>query len=196
MKQTWAIPVLLLATSLSLGACKKKNADAPPTTKTAEGGSAGSAAAPTPSAGGSATAAVAGTAPTDKNLIETAKAAGTFNTFLKAVDTAGIADKLNGNGPFTVLAPTDDAFAKVPAKDLDALLADKSRLEAVLQYHVVSGKLLAADLSAAKSEKSLAGPDLAIDGGKIAGATIVKPDIQASNGVIQGIDIVLIPPAK
>lgn len=196
MKQTRLISILVLASAISAGACKKKN-DAPPAqTKISEGsGSAIAATTPTP-APGTTPATTPGTAPVaDKTILDTAKAAGTFTTFLKAVDAAGIADKLNAPGPFTVFAPTDEAFAKLPPKDLDALLADKTKLESVLQYHVVAGKLSAADLATAKTEKSVAGPDLAIDGTKIAGATIVKPDLVASNGVIHAIDTVLVPPA-
>jgi uncharacterized surface protein with fasciclin (FAS1) repeats len=98
-----------------------------------------------------------------------------------------------------VFAPTDDAFAKLAPKDLDALLADKPKLLALLQYHVATGNLSAKDLAAAKTEKSIDGPDLTIDavnGLKISGATVVKPDLVASNGVIHGIDSVLTPPAK
>ncbi len=195
MKQTRLLSVLILGAALSLGACKKKNDAAPPATKTAEGSAAATGSAVTPAATGSAVTAAA-TPTGDKTILETAKAAGNFTTFLKAVDTAGIADKLNAAGPLTVFAPTDDAFAKIPAKDLDALLADKAKLESVLEYHVVAGKLSATDLAAAKTEKPLAGPDLAIDGTKIAGASIVKPDLVASNGLIHGIDTVLLPAVK
>lgn len=190
MKQKYAsLAAVIASAGLALAGCKKKSTDAPPpTAKTAEGSAAQPAAAGTTAPPASA-----------KNLLDTAKQAGTFTTFLKAVDAAGIGDKLAGAGPFTVFAPTDDAFAKLAPKDLDALLADKTRLEALLEYHVVSGNLSAKDLATAKAEPSVAGADLPIDassGVKVAGATVVKPDLVASNGVIHGIDTVLTPPAK
>ena len=107
---------------------------------------------------------------------------------------------LGGAGPFTVFAPTDDAFAKLPPKDLDALLGDKAKLAAVLSYHVVPGKLVSKDLAAQKSEKTVQGGDLVIDASapaaiKIGAATIVTPDLDASNGVVHVIDTVLLPPS-
>jgi uncharacterized surface protein with fasciclin (FAS1) repeats len=192
MKKNGVVFVGLVFVALAVGGCKKKNAHEPAASKTAEGSAIGSA---QPLAADTTKA----VAPATKNVIDTARAAGSFTTFLKAVDAAGIADKLGGPGPFTVFAPTDDAFAKIPQKDLDALLADKTKLEALLQYHVVSGSLLAKDLSTATTEKSIQGGDLAIDassGVKVAGATVVKPDLVATNGVIHGIDTVLTPPAK
>jgi uncharacterized surface protein with fasciclin (FAS1) repeats len=194
MKKKFVVLVGLVAISLASGGCKKKNAQDPAASKTAEGTAAlgSSNGSPQPDTTKAA-------APATKNLIDTAKQAGSFTTFLKAVDAAGIGDKLSGAGPFTVFAPTDDAFAKLAPKDLDALLADKPRLEALLQYHVVPGNLLAKDLATATTEKSVEGADLAIDassGVKVAGATVVKPDLVASNGVIHGIDSVLTPPAK
>jgi len=195
MKKKLVIAIGLVSAALAFSGCKKKSAQDPVASKSVEGSAAQGSA--TGSAQPLATAAAV--TPATKTVIETAKAAGSFTTFLKAVDAAGIADKLNGAGPFTVFAPTDDAFAKIPQKDLDALLADKTKLEAVLQYHVVAGNLLAKDLSTATTEKSVEGADLAIDassGVKVAGATVVKPDLVATNGVIHGIDTVLTPPAK
>ncbi len=192
---------LLLACVLALGfattGCKKKNADPAPTAKT--GDVTGSATTPTPAAGSAVVDPNAPPAAASKNILDTAKGAGNFTAFLKAVDAAGIADNLNGAGPFTVFAPTDDAFAKLPPKDLEALLADKAKLTAVLQYHVISGNVLAKDLATVKTEKSVQGADLAIDaasGVKVGNATVTKPDILASNGVIHAIDTVLLPPAK
>jgi uncharacterized surface protein with fasciclin (FAS1) repeats len=201
MKKKFGFLVGLVVASLALTGCKKKNQEAQDLAagKSAEGATAqgSSNGAPPPPAGSSAVD-TAKAAPA-KNLLETAKQAGSFTTFLKAIDAAGISDQLNGAGPFTVFAPTDDAFAKLAPKDLDALLADKPKLLALLQYHVATGNLSAKDLAAAKTEKSIDGPDLTIDaanGLKISGSTVVKPDLVASNGVIHGIDSVLTPPAK
>ena len=132
-----------------------------------------------------------------QNIVEVAKGAGSFTTLVKAIEVAGLAETLSGPGPFTVFAPTDDAFAKVPAKDLEALLADKAALTAVLTYHVVSGTVMAKDVVGLKSAKTVQGAELAIDttsGVKVGGANVVKTDIAASNGVIHVIDTVLMPP--
>jgi uncharacterized surface protein with fasciclin (FAS1) repeats len=115
---------------------------------------------------------------------------------VKAVQAAGLVDTLKGHGPFTVFAPTDEAFAKIPAADLDALLKDKARLTAVLTYHVVPGKVLASDVVKAGSLKTVQGGSLAVDttrGVKIDNANVVKTDILAANGVIHVIDSVVIP---
>ena len=131
-----------------------------------------------------------------KNIVDVAKEAGSFKTLLAAVEAAGLVDTLSGPGPFTVFAPTDDAFAKIPKADLDALLADKAKLTAVLTYHVVSGKVMAKDVGALKSAKTVQGGEVAIDtsnGVKIDSASVVKADIEASNGVIHVIDAVLMP---
>ena len=131
-----------------------------------------------------------------KDIVETAAAAGDFKTLLKAVKAAGLVDTLKGPGPFTLFAPTDEAFAKLPAGTLDALLKDKEKLKKVLTYHVVPGKVMAADVVKLTSAKSVEGQDLAIDasdGVKVSGAKVVKTDILASNGVIHVIDTVLIP---
>ncbi|MBZ0235953.1 MAG: fasciclin domain-containing protein [Deltaproteobacteria bacterium] len=131
-----------------------------------------------------------------KNIIEVASEAGSFKTLLTAVDAAGLTATLAGPGPFTVFAPTDEAFAKVPAKDLEALLADKEALTKVLTYHVVQGAVTAKDVAGIPAAKTLQGGELAIDtssGVKVGGATVVKADIMASNGVIHVIDTVLMP---
>jgi uncharacterized surface protein with fasciclin (FAS1) repeats len=130
-------------------------------------------------------------------IVDVAKAAGGFSTLLAAVDAAGLTSTLSGPGPFTVFAPTDEAFAKIPKADLDALLADKAKLTAVLTYHVVSGKVLAKDVGGLTKATTVQGKDLPIDtksGVKVGGATVVKTDIEASNGVIHVIDTVLMPP--
>ena len=131
-----------------------------------------------------------------KNIVEVATEAGSFKTLLTAVEVAGLTATLAGPGPFTVFAPTDEAFAKVPAKDLEALLADKAALTNVLTYHVVQGAVTAKDVAGIPSAKTLQGGELAIDtssGVKVGGATVVKADIMASNGVIHVIDTVLLP---
>ena len=122
-------------------------------------------------------------------------AAGDFKTLAVALEKAGLIDTLKGKGPFTVFAPTDAAFAKVPKKDLDALLADKSKLASVLTYHVVPGTFMAKDVKAGKV-KTVQGSDLTLstsDGVKVDGANVVKTDIVADNGVIHVIDSVVLP---
>ena len=130
-----------------------------------------------------------------KDIVDTAVAAGDFKTLAVALEKAGLIDTLKGKGPFTVFAPTDAAFAKVPKKDLDALLADKSKLAAVLTYHVVPGTVMAKDVKAGKV-KTVQGSDLTLstsDGVKVDGANVVKTDIVADNGVIHVIDSVVLP---
>lgn len=132
------------------------------------------------------------------DIVDTAVAAGSFKTLVTAVQAAGLVDTLKGAGPFTVFAPTDEAFAKLPAGTLDAVLADKAKLTAILTYHVVSGKVLAKDVVGlnGKSAKTVQGGELAINttnGVKIGTATVTKTDIECSNGVIHVIDSVLIP---
>jgi uncharacterized surface protein with fasciclin (FAS1) repeats len=130
-----------------------------------------------------------------KDIVDTAVAAGDFKTLAIALEKAGLIDTLKGKGPFTVFAPTDAAFAKVPKKDLDALLADKSKLAAVLTYHVVPGSVMAKDVKAGRV-KTVQGSDLTLstsDGVKVDGANVVKTDIVADNGVIHVIDSVVLP---
>jgi len=130
-----------------------------------------------------------------KDIVDTAVAAGDFKTLAVALEKAGLVDTLKGKGPFTVFAPTDAAFAKVPKADLDALLADKARLAAVLTYHVVPGSVLAKDVKAGKV-KTVQGSDLTLStsgGVKVDGANVVKADIIADNGVIHVIDSVVLP---
>ena len=132
-----------------------------------------------------------------KDIVDTAVAAGNFKTLATALTAAGLIDTLKGPGPFTVFAPTDDAFAKIPPDALKALLADKAALTAVLTYHVVPGAVMAKDVASLKSAKTVQGAEVAIDttsGVKIGGATVIKADIVASNGVIHVIDTVLMPP--
>ena len=138
-----------------------------------------------------------GTAPA-KDIVETAVAAGSFKTLATALQAAGLIETLKGKGPFTVFAPTDEAFAKIPKADLDALLKDKKALAAVLTYHVVAGKVMAADVVKLKEAKTVNGASakIMVMGGKVMvdNANVVKTDIAASNGVIHVIDSVIMPP--
>lgn len=132
-----------------------------------------------------------------KNIVETAVAAGKFNTLVTAVKAAGLAETLSGPGPFTVFAPTDEAFAKLPAGALDGLLKNPDQLKKVLLYHVVAGKVTAADVTKLSTAKTALGSSVAVDasnGVKINNATVAKADVMASNGVIHVIDTVLLPP--
>lgn len=130
------------------------------------------------------------------DIVETAAAAGSFNTLVTAIKAAGLVDALKGEGPFTVFAPTDEAFAKLPDGTIDALLKDKEKLTAILTYHVVSGKVLAKDVVKLSEAKTLQGSKVWIDasnGVKVNDASVVKTDIMTSNGVIHVIDTVLLP---
>jgi len=130
-----------------------------------------------------------------KDIVDTAVSAGTFNTLAKALTAAGLVDTLKGPGPFTVFAPTDEAFAKLPKAQLDALLADKAKLTAVLTYHVVSGKVMAKDVKAGKV-KTVQGSDLTVataGGVMVDGARVTATDIISDNGVIHVIDSVVLP---
>jgi uncharacterized surface protein with fasciclin (FAS1) repeats len=135
--------------------------------------------------------------PAQKDIVDTAAAAGSFNTLITAVKAAGLVDTLKSAGPFTVFAPTDAAFAKLPAGTLDALLKDKEKLTAILTYHVVPGKLMAADVVQLTSAKTANGKPLTIDAANgtvmVDTAKVVKTDIQASNGVIHVLDTVVLP---
>jgi uncharacterized surface protein with fasciclin (FAS1) repeats len=135
-------------------------------------------------------------AQSQKDIVDTAVAAGSFKTLAAALQAAGLVDTLKGKGPFTVFAPTDEAFAKIPKAALDALIADKAKLAKVLTYHVVAGKVMAADVMKIKEAKTVEGQMLKIDtssGVKVNNAKVVKADVEASNGVIHVIDTVLMP---
>ncbi len=138
-----------------------------------------------------------GTAPSEKNILQTALEAETFKTLLAAVKAAGLENTLNSHGPFTVFAPNDEAFGKLPAGALDGLLKDKVKLASVLTYHVVAEKLMAKDLNDESAEKTEQGTDIAItekDGMMlINNAKILQKDIECTNGVIHVIDTVLMP---
>jgi uncharacterized surface protein with fasciclin (FAS1) repeats len=130
-----------------------------------------------------------------KDIVDTAVAAGNFKTLATALTAAGLIDTLKGKGPFTVFAPTDAAFAKIPKADLDALLKDKAKLTAVLTYHVVAGKVMAADVKAGKV-KTVQGSELTVSttgGVMVDKAKVTATDIVADNGVIHVIDSVIIP---
>ncbi len=129
------------------------------------------------------------------DIVDTAVSAGSFKTLVTAVQAAGLVDTLKGPGPFTVFAPTDEAFAKVPKAQLEALLKDKAALTKVLTYHVVPGKVMAADVKAGKV-KTVQGSELTVStmgGVKVDNADVVKTDIVTSNGVIHVIDSVVLP---
>jgi len=134
-----------------------------------------------------------------KDIVDTAVGAGTFKTLATALGSAGLIETLKGKGPFTVFAPTDEAFAKIPKADLDALLKDKKKLAAVLTYHVVSGKIMAADVKGGMV-KTVQGSELTISttgpapsGVMVDKAKVIKTDIVADNGVIHVIDTVIMP---
>ena len=140
-----------------------------------------------------------GAATADQDIVDTAVAAGSFKTLAKALQAAGLVETLKGAGPFTVSAPTDEAFAKLPAGTLEALLKpeNKSKLQGILTSHVVAGKVMAADVVKTSSVKAVSGETLTIashaGGVTVDGAKVVKTDIAASNGVIHVIDSVIVP---
>ena len=130
-----------------------------------------------------------------KDIVDTAVGAGSFKTLATALGAAGLVDTLKGKGTFTVFAPTDEAFAKIPKADLDALLKDKAKLTAVLTYHVVAGKVMAADVKAG-NVKTVQGSELTVStsmGVMVNNAKVTKTDIVADNGVIHVIDTVIMP---
>jgi uncharacterized surface protein with fasciclin (FAS1) repeats len=131
-----------------------------------------------------------------QDIVDTAVAAGSFNTLVTAVKQAGLVETLKGEGPFTVFAPTDEAFAKIPKDKLDALLQDKDALTKVLTYHVVPGRVEAAEVIKMDKIKTVEGQSITVDtssGVRVDNANVVKTDILASNGVIHVIDTVIIP---
>jgi len=136
----------------------------------------------------------------DNTVVDVAVGNGDFTTLVKAVQAAGLVDTLNGEGPFTVFAPTDEAFAKIPAADLEAILADKDLLTSILTYHVVPGKIMAADLKPGEQavttvEGSEAQVVVSDAGATYADANIIATDVDACNGVIHVIDAVVLPPS-
>jgi uncharacterized surface protein with fasciclin (FAS1) repeats len=138
-------------------------------------------------------------APVAQDIVDTAVAAGSFNTLAQALTAAELVTTLKGEGPFTVFAPTDEAFAKIPKADLDALLADKAKLTKVLTYHVVAGNVPASAVTGLTEATTVEGNKIAISivDGKVmlnGNTTVTAPDVAASNGVIHVIDTVLMPP--
>jgi len=134
------------------------------------------------------------------DIVDTAVAAGSFNTLVTAVKAAGLVGTLKGKGPYTVFAPNDAAFAKLPPGTVESLLKNKAKLATILKYHVVAGRVKAADV-AGKSlmVRTVAGQPVKVEGGfgvRVNDANVIQPDIEASNGVIHVIDTVLIPPAR
>jgi uncharacterized surface protein with fasciclin (FAS1) repeats len=141
-------------------------------------------------------AAPAQTAEPTKDIVTTAGQAGSFNILTKALAAADLVETLKGPGPFTVFAPTDEAFAKLPPGTLEALLADKAKLTRVLTYHVVPGAVMAADVIKIASAKTVQGQSVTIrtrGGVTVDNANLVKTDIVATNGVIHVIDAVMLP---
>jgi uncharacterized surface protein with fasciclin (FAS1) repeats len=131
------------------------------------------------------------------DIVDTAVGAGSFNTLVAAVKAAGLVDTLKSPGPFTVFAPTDEAFAKLPEGTVDSLLKDIPQLTKILTYHVVSGKVLSSDVVKLDKATTVEGSDVKIDasngGVKVNDSTVVTPDVEADNGVIHIIDSVLLP---
>jgi uncharacterized surface protein with fasciclin (FAS1) repeats len=172
----------LVAAGLVLGACGSSDSDS--------SGSAATTATP------AAAATTAAAAAAEKDIVDTAVAAGSFKTLAALLTTAGLVDTLKGPGPFTVFAPTDEAFAKVDKATLDKLGANVAALKQVLTYHVVAGKVMAADVKAGKV-KMVEGSEatITVEGGKVMidKANVTKTDIAAKNGVIHVIDAVILP---
>ncbi len=131
-----------------------------------------------------------------KTIIETASGNPDFSTLVTAIKAAGLVDTLSGTGPFTVFAPTNEAFAKIPKATLDSVLADKTKLSKILTYHVVAGKVMAKDVATKSEATTVEGSEIKIstkDGAMINDAKVTKADIECSNGVIHVIDTVLMP---
>jgi transforming growth factor-beta-induced protein len=185
MKKSIVLPVFL-ALAIALAACAPTAAPAPTQ-------------APAPTKAAATEAPKATEAPAMKDIVDTAVAAGSFKTLATALQAAGLVEALKGAGPFTVFAPTDEAFAKLPAGTVEGLLKDPKALAEILKYHVVSGAVKAADVVKLSEAKSLQGEPIAIkvDGGKVMvnGANVVSTDIETSNGIIHVIDAVILPPS-
>ena len=129
-------------------------------------------------------------------IVDVAVQAGSFNTLVQAVQAAGLVETLSGEGPFTVFAPTDEAFAQIPQETLQAVLADKEKLTAILTYHVVPGRLMAADVVRSTQLQTVQGQSITVsaEGGvRVDDANVIQTDIEADNGVIHVIDQVIMP---
>jgi uncharacterized surface protein with fasciclin (FAS1) repeats len=135
----------------------------------------------------------------EKNIVETAVEAGSFTTLAAALEAADLVSVLQGEGPFTVFAPTDEAFAKLPAGTVEGLLADKEALTRILTYHVVAGKVMSDAVVNISSAETVAGIEAPIEVRMgdvyVGGAKVIKADVHTSNGVIHIIDTVMLPPA-
>jgi uncharacterized surface protein with fasciclin (FAS1) repeats len=190
-----SIALLVPALAIAIAACSSAaSPSAAPTT--APAATPASTAAASPSIAPSAAAAAMA-----KDIVETATEAGSFTTLLTAVKAAGLVETLQGKGPFTVFAPTDAAFAALPAGTLDGLLKDPAALKKILLYHVVSGSVTADKVVGLTSATSVEGSPIAISvkDGTVDlndSAKVVTPDVMASNGVIHVIDKVILPPAN
>ncbi len=187
-------PLFAVVAALTLAACNKPAETTPPVEQPAPEPAPVAAAEPTPPPAPEEPPPPP--APT-KDILTTATDAGNFTTLLAAIEKAGLTETLKGAGPFTVFAPTDEAFAKVPKAELDKLLKDKKKLAAVLNYHVVAGSVKAADVAAMPTAKTVNGADVTVDatsGVKINDATVISADIMTTNGVVHVIDTVLMPP--
>ena len=187
------IAILVPALAIAIAACSAASTPSPAPT-TASTPSPAPTTATSPSAAPSASAAA-----TAKDIVQTATEAGSFSTLLTAVEAAGLVETLQGEGPYTVFAPTDEAFAALPAGTLDGLLADKDALKKVLLYHVASGAVSSDQVVGLTSVNSVEGSPIAIavkDGMVYLNdsAKVVSPDVMASNGVIHVIDEVILPP--
>ncbi len=197
MNRRLLMPLLLGTTALALSACGSSSDSSTTSPSAATSSAAMESSAPAPSSEAAM--------PEKKDIVDTAVAAGSFKTLATALTAAGLVDTLKGPGPFTVFAPTDDAFAKLPAGTLDALLADpKGKLAPILTYHVVSGKVMAADVLKLDGQKvktvngaeltvKVSGSDVMLMNGAGNTVKVTKTDIEASNGVIHVIDAVLLP---
>ncbi len=188
-------PLFAVVVSLAIAACGKPVETTPPTDTPAPEPAPVVAAEPTPEPAPPAEPPPP-PAPT-KDILTTATDAGNFTTLLTAIEAAGLTETLKGAGPFTVFAPTDEAFAKLKKADLDKLLKNKKNLAALLNYHVVAGSVKAADVAAMPTAKTVNGADVTINatsGVKINDATVISPDIMTTNGVIHVIDTVLTVP--
>jgi uncharacterized surface protein with fasciclin (FAS1) repeats len=193
-------PMFTAAFGLALAACAAKpSPDTAPPTETPAPEPAPVVAEPTPEPAPAEAEPPPPPAPT-KDIVDTATEAGKFTTLLAAIEAAGLKDTLKGPGPFTVFAPNDEAFAKLPKGELDKLLKNKKKLAEVLNYHVVSGAAVkSTEAAAMPTAKSVAGQDIAITAadGTVKlndSATVISADIAATNGVIHVIDTVLMPP--
>ncbi len=200
---------LVLATALAVAACGDEPASQTLGGNTTEAGSSSAESTATTAAGSTSTTGAAGSsassttaAAADATIVEVATEAGDFTTLLAAAQAAGLVETLNGTGPLTVFAPTDEAFAAA-LEDLgltaEELLADKTTLTSILTYHVVQGEVLSTDLTDGMKAPTVNGAELTVDISgstvKVDEATVTTPDVKASNGVIHIVDGVLLPPA-